>query len=106
MNKEIWKLIPEYPNYEVSNFGNVRNKEGKILYKEPNKKGYLRVKLSKEGKQKKIRIHRLVGQAFIPNPDNLPQINHKDFNKQNNRADNLEWCDNWYNSHYKGVVNE
>lgn len=56
--------------------------------------------MSKEGKTKSIRIHRLVAKAFIPNPDNLPEVNHKDENKLNNNASNLEWCDRQYNNTY------
>ena len=62
--------------------------------------GYYSVDLRKNGKRYKCRIHRLVAEAFIPNPDNLPQVNHKDENKLNNEASNLEWCDNTYNTHY------
>lgn len=54
----------------------------------------------KNGKRYKCRIHRLVAEAFIPNSDNLPMVNHKDENKLNNEASNLEWCDNTYNAHY------
>ena len=61
--------------------------------------------LSKRGKTKTFKIHRLVASAFIPNPNNLPQVNHKDENKQNNHAENLEWCDCAYNVNY-GTANE
>lgn len=54
----------------------------------------------KNGKRRNYRIHRLVAETFIPNPDNLPMVNHKDENKLNNEASNLEWCDNTYNTHY------
>ena len=60
----------------------------------------MQVSLYINGKQKRKLIHRLVAEAFIPNPNNLPQINHKDEKPNNNNVDNLEWCDNWYNSHY------
>ena len=97
---ETWKVIHLNTNYEVSNLGRVRNKKGLLLKPQKTEKGYLRVDLSKDGKTKHYKVHRLVASAFIPNKNNLPQINHKDENKQNNRVDNLEWCDNWYNSHY------
>lgn len=106
MIEEIWKTIEGYPNYEVSNLGNVRSlnfhKEKKIKLKTPtkNKFGYLRILLWKDGKPKLQSIHRLVAKAFIPNPDNLPQVNHKDENKQNNCVDNLEWCTASYNINY------
>ena len=65
-----------------------------------NKYGYLKVNLYKNSKQKRCYIHRLVAQAFIPNPDDLPVINHKDENPSNNCADNLEWCTQEYNTNY------
>ena len=99
---EMWKDIEDYEGlYQVSNLGNVKNiKTNKILKPEETPKGYLRIRLSKNHICKNYKIHRLVGKAFIPNPDNLPQINHKDENKHNNTINNLEWCDNWYNNHY------
>ena len=63
--------------------------------------GYLRVTLSKNGKNKHYRVHRLVAQAFIPNPDNKPQINHKDNDRKNNNVENLEWCTAIYNLYYR-----
>ena len=63
-------------------------------------KGYLFVTLCKDGKEKNYKIHRLVAEAYLPNPDNLPQINHKDENKTNNCLQNLEWCDAKYNINY------
>ncbi len=97
----MWKNIEGYEGlYQVSDDGQVRNSKGIILKPEVNKKGYLRVNLFKEGKKKKYRIHRLVAMAFIPNPDNLPQINHIDEDKSNNCLTNLEWCDCKYNNNY------
>ena len=77
----------------------------KFLTPRDNGTGYLRVKLCKDGKVKKYMIHRLVAEAYIPNTDNLPQVNHKDENKANNCLQNLEWCDAKYNSNY-GTRNE
>lgn len=104
---EIWKDIVGYEGlYEVSNLGNIRSvnwgKRGysKNLYLKPHNKGYLQVELFKNGNRKMFMVHRLVAQAFLENNDNLPLVNHKDENKENNRADNLEWCNNSYNVCY------
>ena len=83
----------------MSNLGRVKNKHGRILKPEI-RTGYYSVDLRKNGKRYKFRIHRLVAEAFIPNPDDLPEVNHKDENKLNNIASNLEWCDSTYNTHY------
>lgn len=80
-------------------------KRKKFLKPRDNKKGYLQVGLCKDGKEKNHLIHRLVAEAYIPNPENLPMINHKDENKSNNCLQNLEWCDNKYNCNY-GTRNE
>ncbi|WP_418707181.1 NUMOD4 domain-containing protein [Barnesiella intestinihominis] len=95
---ENWKVIYDFPNYEISNYGNVRNNT-KIVKAVPNKHGYNVVVLC-NGIRKSVNIHRLVAAAFIPNPDNLPDINHKDENKSNNHVNNLEWCDNTYNHNF------
>lgn len=103
-DKQVWKDIQGFEGlYEVSNFGNVRSlKYGKIKYLKPadDGNGYYFVNLSKNGIVKNFKIHRLVANAFIPNPNNLPQINHKDEDKTNNKANNLEWCNNQYNTRY------
>lgn len=83
----------------MSNSGHIKNKHGRILKPEI-RNGYYSVGLMKNGKRIHKRIHRLVAEAFISNPDNLPQVNHKDENKLNNEVSNLEWCDNTYNTHY------
>lgn len=109
---EIWIDIKGYEGkYEVSSFGRVRSfnyrntGEIKVLSVCENKCGYLYVGLFKDGKQKKFKIHRLVAESFIPNPNNLPQVNHKSEVKTDNRVENLEWCDAKYNSNY-GTHNE
>lgn len=114
MNEE-WRDIPGYEGkYQVSNLGQVksctRTRNGKkgtiaivkerVLKLKTDKDGYKEVALSLDGKLKYYRVHRLVAMAFIPNPLNLPLINHKDENPANNNVDNLEWCDSSYNSRY------
>ena len=86
--------------YEVTDDGRVFNRDGKELNQYFIKRGYHIVLLYKDNKQKTKLVHRLVAEAFIPNPGNLPQVNHKDENKDNNCVDNLEWCTNLYNSRY------
>lgn len=101
--KEIWKDIKGYEGlYQISNFGNVKSVKKKIIRKPSSiPKGYLRIGLFKGGKTKFFYPHRLVAEAFIPNPNNLPCINHKDNNTKNNRMENLEWCTYKYNNSYK-----
>ena len=87
--------------YAVTSCGKVWSyKYKKFLKPRANSDGYLQVNLSRNGKYKSCTIHRLVAEAYIPNPDNLPQINHKDENKENNCLQNLEWCDAKYNNNY------
>lgn len=99
---EIWRDIEGYEGlYQVSNYGKVKNvNTNKILKQFLTDKGYCKVSLSNCGNEKHLRVHRLVAEAFISNPDNLPQINHKDEDKTNNRVENLEWCDCKYNINY------
>lgn len=91
--KVEWKLIEGFGGtYSVSNYGEVRNnRTGKLMKPRKNEKGYLRISLTTNGKQKCMRVHRLVAQAFIPNPENKPEVNHIDFDKENNCVNNLEW---------------
>lgn len=102
-NKIIWKDIPGYEGlYKVSNTGKifsvVTNRELSVIQK---KDGYTCISLcDKDHNKKQYRIHQLVAKAFIPNPNNLPMINHKNEIKNDNRVENLEWCNNFYNSNY------
>ncbi len=109
--EEIWKDIKDFEGlYQISNLGRVKSLERidksnhlvkeKILKIFKTRNGYLKVVLCKNGKQKNYDIHRLVAQAFITNPDNLPQVNHKDENKENNCVWNLEFCSCSYNTNY------
>lgn len=102
-NREIWKDCKGYEGkYQVSNQGRVWSvKSQKYLKPWLNSNGYWAVQLmAPNGKRKDELVHRLVALAFIENPNNLPQVNHKDENKQNCNADNLEWCDAKYNLNY------
>ena len=100
---EIWKDISGYEGlYQVSNFGRVARLSHGVrkIRKFGASRGYDVVGLCKNGKINGFLVHRLVAQAFIPNPQNLPCINHKDENKHNNTTSNLEWCDYVYNNNY------
>lgn len=90
---EIWKDIEDYEGlYQVSNFGRVKRVEtGRILKGSKEPIGYLRVNISKNGIESTKKIHRLVSQAFIPNPENKSDVNHIDEDKANNNVNNLEW---------------
>lgn len=101
--EEIWKNIENYSNYMVSNKGNVKSfcksSDGIIL--KPNKRGgYNSVALTNKDGLKRFNIHRLVACAFIPNTENLPYVNHKNGNKCDNSAENLEWCTSQYNTNH------
>lgn len=111
MIEEIWKPVVGYEGlYEVSSYGRVKSlckydsrnrfRDGRIIRLFTDGLGYLRAQLYSNSKRKSFLVHRLVAQAFIPNPDNLPQVNHRDENPSNDNVDNLEWCDGKYNVNY------
>lgn len=114
MEQEIWKAIEGYENlYEISNKGRLRSMDrsipqqgrlqlykGKLLSTYINNSGYVAIKLSKNNKKRSFLVHRLVAVAFLPNPKQLPYINHKDEDKSNNNIENLEWCTAIYNINY------
>lgn len=108
--EEIWKDVVGFKRYQVSNLGRVKSLDYKGTQKErilnqiKNKSGYMYVHLCYNGRAICCRVHRLVALAHVPNPNNLPEVNHIDENKQNNRADNLEWCDRLYNSQYSNNI--
>lgn len=112
---EEWKDIAGYEGlYQVSNYGRIKRLERlvyygnrspflvkeKILELTNHKRGYKTIMLHKNKKSKLWLVHRLVALTFMPNPNNYPQVNHKDENKLNNKVENLEWCTNEYNSYY------
>ena len=95
---EIWKTIQDYGGlYQVSNTGKVRDLKNHIKSVYKNNKGYTCLSLYYNGKTYHPTVHRLVAKAFIPNPNNYEQVNHKDCNKENNNVENLEWCNQRYN---------
>lgn len=120
MNDEIWKPIKETEGcYLVSSYGRVKSvprngtiNEERIIKQQLKKDNYYQVNMKIYGKSIWRRVNRLVAQAFIPNPDNLPCVNHKDGNKHNNHVNNLEWCtmkencehyyETLYDNKYKG----
>lgn len=121
---EVWKDIKGYEGiYKVSNLGRVKSSDRMIHYgvhgdpsakcfrkgrilREGIQSGYKAISLSKEGKVKRCLIHRLVAESFVPNPNNYPEVNHRDEDKLNNRADNLEWCTKSYNINFGNRNNE
>lgn len=115
MSEEIWKDIERYEGlYKISNLGRVKslkrhsvnnaNTKDRILKPSLDRKGYQRVILSKNGIKSNNKIHRIVAEAFIANPENKPQVNHIDEDKTNNRVDNLEWMTNEENRNHGTAI--
>lgn len=98
---EILKSHPDFEKIEVSSFGRVRPVKGHYYTVFIDKDGYAIVGFRMNGKRVSKKVHRLVAQTFLPNPNNFPQINHLDCNRKNNNVDNLEWCDGSYNQQYR-----
>lgn len=95
-----WRPVRGFDDYVVSDTGEVYSNKQHRMLKQTEKKNYMMVTLYNENGRKHLLVHRLVAEAFIDNPERLPQINHKDENSLNNNVDNLEWCDSKYNNNY------
>ena len=97
-----WQPIKDFENYLVSNNGEVKSiKFGRLLFGTVKSNGYVQIHLRDCGKSKNAHLHRLVAEAFVPNPNDYPQINHVDGNKLNNNANNLEWTTQYLNAKHK-----
>jgi hypothetical protein len=111
---EIWKPMPDFESkYLISSHGRVLGigtyntcKKGELikLHKKNGRNGYIQGRFHDNGRAKTIEIHSLVAKAFMPNPNNYPMINHIDKNKTNNHVENLEWCNNVYNTRYSNAI--
>lgn len=103
MDKEIWKVVEGFPDYSVSNLGRVisrKTSDNKFIGSKNKQTGYIQVALYNDSTIYKGTIHKLVAKEFVPNPSNLPEVNHLDEDTSNNQADNLEWCSKSYNINY------
>jgi hypothetical protein len=98
---EEWKQINDYPNYSISSFGVIRNDKNLIMKLNQTKAGYLKIKLCNKGIEKNFRHHQLMGQHFIPNPENYSQIDHINGIRNDNRLENLRWGNQSQNSRNK-----
>lgn len=115
MQEEVWKDIAGYEGkYQVSSLGRIKSlpitdgrclrSDAKVLSPVQDKTGYYRVHLRRDGRDKRLSVHRLVAMAFVENPNMYKYVNHKDENKTNNNASNLEWCTLKYNTNYGTAV--
>lgn len=105
--KEQFRKVVDNDNYTISSDGILKGKTGREKALRKRKDGYLEVHLYRDGIRSHKRVHRLVAEAFIPNPDNKPEVNHKDGNKCNNSVDNLEWVnksENMTHAYQTGLV--
>lgn len=97
----MWVTVERCPRIEVNERGEVRYKDtGKMASTSVANTGYIQVGVWYRGKPRTYNVHRLVAEAFLPNPQNLPQVNHKDEDRENCKVDNLEWCEVGYNINY------
>ncbi len=97
----VQRKIKGYKDYFIDEYGNIYSRKShKYLKQSKGKDGYYYVQLCENGKRKRVSVHRLVAQTFIDNPCDLPVVNHKDENRENNSVDNLEWCTEKYNTNY------
>ena len=100
---EEWRPISDFPNYIVSNFGNIKNIKTNKQFKLTKKRGYQTITLLNNLGKKNFGVHRLVALAFIDNPENKPEVNHKDKNKLNNHINNLEWNTRIENCQHRSI---
>lgn len=106
-DKEEWRQVVEHQNYEVNQFGEVRHKQRQhILKPRSNNGGYLYVNFKVNGKNTNFAVHRIVANAFIPNPNGYTEVNHKDYDKTNNCVENLEWVSSSQNKSHAFLKKE
>ncbi len=106
-SKTEWREVKEYSNYEVNQLGEIRHKKRqKILKPRSNNGGYQYVNFKINGKNTNFAVHRIVANAFIPNPNGYTEVNHKDYNKKNNCVDNLEWVSSSQNKQHSYLKQE
>lgn len=106
-NKAEWKQVLEHPNYEVNSKGEIRHKIRKhILKPRSNKGGYMYVNFKINGKNTNFAVHRIVANAFLPNPNGYTEVNHKDYDKTNNCIENLEWVSSSINKKHAFLKQE